>query len=73
MDSNKIDEFVDTMLKDDASNIKIIPDALEKIIYKSVITKTLTLATNALNSIEIKILGQKFRVKLEPVIEEEKL
>lgn len=61
---SSIDKYVNEMLKDDEIN-SVIPDYIEKKIYKNVFTLVLKLVRNITDSTSIKFLDQELKITLD--------
>ncbi len=62
---DSIDKYVNEMLKDEEIN-SVIPDYIEKRIYKNVFTLVLKLFKNVTDSTKISILDQEITINLNP-------
>ena len=62
----KVDEFVETLLKDENVNISYLPDWVERKIYKNVLNLILGLLDNTFNSTSVKLLGHLLTVNIVP-------
>ena len=61
---SSIDKYVNEMLKDDEIN-SVIPDYIEKKIYKNVFTLVLKLVRNITDSTSITFLDQELKITLD--------
>ena len=61
---SSIDKYVNEMLKDDEIN-SVIPDYIEKKLYKNVFTLVLKLVRNITDSTTIKFLDQELKITLD--------
>lgn len=62
----KIELFVDNLLKNENINITIIPDSLEKKMYVNILTILLQLINESLKNIKITILDHTLSISMNP-------
>lgn len=62
----QIDAFVDQLLQDTSVNIKYLPDAVEKQIYKNMFNILIGLINNTLDTTSIKFLNHEIKFTIIP-------
>lgn len=62
----KIDEFVNKILQDENVNIGLMPDVIERQIYRNVFTIILGLVSNMANTTSIKFMDHNLCFNLKP-------
>lgn len=65
----KIDEYIDSLLKNENVNIKYIPDIAERQIYRNVFTMIVNIFDETLKQTSVKFLGHELTFDLKPIIE----
>ena len=60
----KINEYIDDILKNDNINVKYLPDSVEKAIYKNIFTIAIHLLDNIMDSTSINLLGHQIKINL---------
>jgi len=66
LSEQKIDEFVEEILKDKDINIGYLPDFVEKRIYKNVFTILVNLLDHVVDSTSVKLLGHEINFDFAP-------
>jgi len=62
----QIDEFVDKLLANSSINMSLMPDYIEKKLYKNVFSICLGILDTVLDTVSIEFLGHKIVVDLAP-------
>jgi len=62
----KINEFVDELLKDENINIKYLPDYVEKQLYRNIFTIAVGVLDKILNTTELNMIGHQIKLSIEP-------
>lgn len=63
--SDKIDAIVDGFMKNHAINNALIPDVIERSIYKNVLTLVMGVLQEVTESTTVEVLGHKLEVKIK--------
>lgn len=61
---DKIDEIVEGFMQNNAVNNPLLPDFIEKAIYKNVITLMLGIAEEVLGTTTVEVLGHRVELRL---------
>lgn len=64
-----VDRVINSILSDPEHNFSLIPDALERQIYRKISESAISSLRAALSQIDIKILGHRLEFRLVPQIE----
>ena len=62
----KLNEYIDNILKNDAINIGVLPDFAEKQLYKNILNLILNIIDNTFKNTSFKFLGHEIIVVLKP-------
>jgi len=68
---DRINAFVETLLQNKDINIKYLPDAVERQIYRNVFSILLGLMDNLFESTSVKFIGHKLTFSLQPMSDQE--
>lgn len=71
LNNQRIDEMVDKIINDKSINCSLIPDVVERQIYKNVLTMSLELLKQTLENSKINFIGHEITFNVKP--SEEKL
>ena len=63
----KIDEFVNEILKDQNININYFPDAVERKLYRNVLILVFSLLNKTVDSASIKVIGHEIKITINPI------
>lgn len=63
---DKIDAFVDKLLENQSINMSLMPDYIEKQLYKNVFSICLGILDTVLDTVKIEFMGHKIVIDLSP-------
>ena len=66
LSKDKIDEFVDELLKNENINLEYVPDSIEKKIYKNVFSMIFSLLIDVSNNTKITFIGHEITITIKP-------
>ena len=69
LSKQQINQFVEKILKNKDINIKYLPDAVEKQIYRNVFTMLINILDNLMETAEIRFLGHNISLDLRPNVD----
>ena len=64
-----VDRVISSILSDPNSNISLIPDSLERQIYRKISEGAISSIKTALSQIDVKILGHRLELRLVPELD----
>ena len=65
----KIDEYINNILKNPDTNISWLPDVVEKKIYKNIAMISLNILETTLENSNIQLFGHKISFVMDPIVE----
>ena len=66
IDSVAVDSFIDKLLSDPNTNVYLIPDSVERLVYTNVLKLILHSLQKTLDSTHLDFLGHEIRLTLVP-------
>lgn len=66
MSNERIERYIDELLADEAVNQQLIPDMMERAMYRNVLRLSVRLLERIVNETEVQVLGHRIRMTLEP-------
>lgn len=68
----KIELYVDNLLRNPNINAKYFPDGIEKKLYTNVITMIMSIVEKSIEDININFMGHELSFVMKPIVEEQK-
>ena len=66
LSKEKIDEFVESLLKDENINMSYVPDSVEREMYKNIFSLLFAIIIDVANTTKIKIVGHEITITIKP-------
>ncbi len=63
----KIEEFIESVLKNENINIDYLPDVVEKQIYKNVLLLLFNLIDKSVDKLSIQFIGHEIKLVIQPI------
>lgn len=63
-----LDRLIDALLLDPDSNLALVPDAMERKVYRRILIKVLTDLKVVLSQTKVHVLGQEITFSMQPVV-----
>jgi len=64
---DKIEEFIETVLKNENVNIDYLPDVVEKQIYKNVLLLLFSLMDKTIDKARFQFIGHEIKLTIQPI------
>jgi hypothetical protein len=66
LSKDKIDEFIEELLKNENINLQYLPDSIEKKIYKNVFSMIFSILIDVTNNTKISVIGHEITITIKP-------